>query len=170
MKRAKIVQKNLGKIIWYLNTFDYFWLIYSFAKIFADFYMGEFIRIFIRDIFIRPNIFGYSFVQYLWYRIYSEIHLSKDFIFVSHGNRGAVFLPRIYQCLWCLSIVDFEAILIFETIFTMVALKIMFWSCWQQRCSCWVSLGLPLTILSLAGPARIRHKVHELEVQELEVH
>ena len=38
-------------------------------------------------------------------------------------------------------------------------------------CSYWVSWGLPWTILSLAGLARngavVRHKVHELEVQEL---
>ena len=59
MKMAKIVQINLGTIIWYSNTFEYFGQIYSFAKIFVDFFMGEFIRIFIHDIFIMPNIFGY---------------------------------------------------------------------------------------------------------------
>ena len=53
-------------LCWYSNTFEYFGQIYSFAKIFVDFFIGEFIRIFIRDIFIMPNIFGYSFVQYLW--------------------------------------------------------------------------------------------------------
>ena len=59
MKIDKIVQNNLGKIIWYLNTFEYFGQIYSFAKIFVDFFIGKFIWIFIRDIFIMPNIFGY---------------------------------------------------------------------------------------------------------------
>ena len=66
MKMAKIVQNNLGKLISYLNTFEYFRQIYSFAKVLVDFFMGEFICIFIRDIFIMPNLFGYSFVQYLW--------------------------------------------------------------------------------------------------------
>ena len=36
---------------------------YSFAKIFNDFFLGEFIRIFICDLFILTNIFGYSFVH-----------------------------------------------------------------------------------------------------------
>ena len=66
IKMAIIVQNSLGNITWYLNTFEYFGQIYSFAKIFIDFLMGEFIWIFIRDIFNMPNIFGYSFVQYLW--------------------------------------------------------------------------------------------------------
>ena len=31
-----------------------------------------------------PNIFGYSFVQYLWKQIYWDIHSSKKLIFVPH--------------------------------------------------------------------------------------
>ena len=63
MKMAKIVQNNLGKIIWYSNTFVYFGRIYSFAKIFVD--------------FSRANLFGYSFVIFLLCRIYSDIHSSN---------------------------------------------------------------------------------------------
>ena len=39
--------------------------IYSFVQIFVNFFQGEYIRIFIRDLFMLTNIFGYSFVQYL---------------------------------------------------------------------------------------------------------
>ena len=96
MKMAKIVQNNLGKIIRYLNTFKYFGKIYSFAKIFFDFFMGKFIRIFIRDIFIiaeyirifiRPismvtNILGYSFVQKIYIcPTLSHTHTIYFFIF-----------------------------------------------------------------------------------------
>ena len=63
MKMAKIVQNNLGKIIWYSNTFKYFGRIYSFAKIFVD--------------FSWLNLFGYSFVIFLSCRIYSDIHSSN---------------------------------------------------------------------------------------------
>ena len=66
MKIAKIVQNNIGQIIRYSNIFAYFGQIYSFAKIFIDFFEIKLIWIFIRDIFIMPNIFGYSFVHYLW--------------------------------------------------------------------------------------------------------
>ena len=69
---------------------------------------------------------------------------------------------------------DFEALMILETMFTMIhknhALKLL-----SQKVTTLELLGiwgLPLTILSLTGPARIgaavRHKVHKLEVQELE--
>ena len=57
MKIAKIVQNNLGKVIWYLNIFKYFGGIYSFAKIFVDFFLGQ---------------------------IYSNIHLSKTNMFFPH--------------------------------------------------------------------------------------
>ena len=39
--------------------------IYSFVQIFVIFFQGEYIRIFIRHLFMLTNIFGYSFVQYL---------------------------------------------------------------------------------------------------------
>ena len=67
--------------------------------------------------------------------------------------------------------------MILETMFTSVALKIIFSNGLQrrqQRCSCWVSWGLPLISPSLAGLARIcaavRQEVHALEVYALEVH
>ena len=63
MKMAKIVQNNLGKIIWYSNTFEYFGRIYSFAKISVD--------------FLWATLFGYSFVIFLSCRIYSDIHSSN---------------------------------------------------------------------------------------------
>ena len=47
----------------YLNIF---WWIYSFVQIFVNFFQGEYIWIFIRHLFTLTNIFGYSFVQYLW--------------------------------------------------------------------------------------------------------
>ena len=64
MKRAKIVQNNLGKVIRYLNIIIYFGQIYSFAIMFIDFFQIKFIWIFICDIFIKSNIFRYSKVQY----------------------------------------------------------------------------------------------------------
>ena len=46
----------------YLNIFR---RIYSFVEIFVNFLQGEYIRIFIRHLFMLTNIVGYSFVQYL---------------------------------------------------------------------------------------------------------
>ena len=46
----------------YLNIFRQ---IYSFVQIFVIFFQGEYIRIFIRHLFMLTNIFGHSFVQYL---------------------------------------------------------------------------------------------------------
>ena len=66
MKMAKIVQNNHGQIIIYSNIFVHFGWIYSFAKIFIDFFLIKFIRIFICEPFFMPNIFRYSLVQYLW--------------------------------------------------------------------------------------------------------
>ena len=76
MKMAKIVQKNLGHIIWYSNTFEYFGRIFSFAKYllifpgpiyldihFWSFCHAEYNRIFIRPILMLTNMFRYSFVQ-----------------------------------------------------------------------------------------------------------
>ena len=63
MKMAQIVQKNLGKIIWYSNTLEYFGRIYSFAKIFVDFSWA--------------NLFGDSFVIFQSCRIYLDIHSSN---------------------------------------------------------------------------------------------
>ena len=39
--------------------------IYSYVQIFVNFFQGEYIRIFIHNLFMLTNIFGYSFVQYL---------------------------------------------------------------------------------------------------------
>ena len=50
--------------------------IYSFPKIFGKFSMCKFIWIFVCDVFTLRNIFGYSFVNYLWKQIYSDFHLS----------------------------------------------------------------------------------------------
>ena len=49
--------------------------IYSFAKICGDFFLGEFIWIFICDLFIMTYIFWHSFVHYLWWQIYSSFNL-----------------------------------------------------------------------------------------------
>ena len=68
MKMAKIVQKNLGEMIWYSNTLEHFGRIYSFAKYLL--------------IFSWANLFWYSFVIFLSSRIYSDIHLSNI-----HGNK-----------------------------------------------------------------------------------
>ena len=92
MKMAKIVQINLGQIIWYSNTFEYF----HSQKYSLHFFMGKFIRIFICDIFIMTNIFVYSFGQYLWYQIYSEIHSSKNLILVPHCLTQ---LQKLFSCL-----------------------------------------------------------------------
>ena len=63
---AKLVQNYFQKIFGHLNIFKDFGQTYSFAKIFVGFFYGESIWIFICDLFIMPNTFGYSFVQYLW--------------------------------------------------------------------------------------------------------
>ena len=76
MKIAKIVKNNVGQIIWYSNTFKYFGRIYYSQKhlfiflgqIYSDihswyFYHVEYTWIFIRQIYMVTNIFGYSFVQ-----------------------------------------------------------------------------------------------------------
>ena len=63
MKMANIVQYCLGQIIWYSTIIEYFGQIYSFTKIFVDFF--------------RENLFGYSFVIFLSCWIYSDIHLSN---------------------------------------------------------------------------------------------
>ena len=57
------VCSSVGRILGYLNIFRQ---IYSFVSIFVDFFQRKYIWIFIRDLFILTNIFGYSFVQYLW--------------------------------------------------------------------------------------------------------
>ena len=63
-------RQNSPKQSWaYILIFGYvriFWTNIFICQIICKFFQGAFIRIFIRDILIRLNIFGYSFIQYLW--------------------------------------------------------------------------------------------------------
>ena len=54
--------------------------IYSFAKIFVIFFLSKFIWIFICDIFILTNIFGYAFFHYLWGLIYLSFNLFTNMV------------------------------------------------------------------------------------------
>ena len=76
IKFLKIVQNNIGQIIWYLNIFEYLdkyihlqkYSLIFLGRIYLDihlwsFYHAEYIRIFICPISIVTNIFGYSFIQ-----------------------------------------------------------------------------------------------------------
>ena len=56
MKMANIVQDSLGKLSY----------IQIYSNILDKSIHSQFIWIFIHDLFIMPNIFGYSFIQYLW--------------------------------------------------------------------------------------------------------
>ena len=80
--------QNSPKQSWENNLiFEYIWIFWTnifIRKNIRCFFIGEFIRIFILDIFIMPNIFRYSFVQYLWWIIYLDIHLYKNLILVPH--------------------------------------------------------------------------------------
>ena len=74
---GQVIPNKFKHIFWYLNLFEYFWQIYSFAKLFVDFFLGqiyldiylwsfhpaEYIRIFIHWIYMVTNIIEYSFVQ-----------------------------------------------------------------------------------------------------------
>ena len=68
IQMSKIVQNNIGQIFRYSNMFVFLGQIYSFIpkNICWFFFLIKFIWISIRDLFIMPNIFRYSFVQYLW--------------------------------------------------------------------------------------------------------
>ena len=57
------VWNKYSNILIYFNIFRW---IYSFVQIFINFFQGEYIWIFIRHLFMLTNIFGYSFVHYLW--------------------------------------------------------------------------------------------------------
>ena len=87
MKMAEIVQKNLGQIIWYFNTFEYFRWIYSFAKYLL--------------IFSRANIFRYSFVIFLSLQIYSDIHSSNiygsEYIRIFICPKKIIFVPHYFK-------------------------------------------------------------------------
>ena len=75
----------------------------------------------------------------------------------------------------CFFLGDINVFMILETMFTSVALQILFPNCMRrkQRCRCWVSWCLSLISPSLAGLVRIstavRQEVHTPEVQELKV-
>ena len=67
---ARIVQTNLGQIIWYCNIFDILENIFICKKK--------------SMIFSRANLYEYSFVIFILCQIYLDIHLSKKKAYLSH--------------------------------------------------------------------------------------
>ena len=56
---------SVGRIFGYSNIFIYFQTNIFIRPNMRKFFQGKYIRIFIRDLFMLKDIFGYSFVQYL---------------------------------------------------------------------------------------------------------
>ena len=90
-------QISVGQILGHSNIFKYIWTnIFIRQNIFADFFWCEYIRTFIRDVFILTNIFGYSFIHYLWQQIHYNFHLSLKKTFAQHSLADLLWRKKKY--------------------------------------------------------------------------
>ena len=94
------VYNRVWRIYSNIRIFEYFWSEYLFGYSFVSFLGYEYIRIFVRVIFLDTNIFGYSFAARFWFE-YIRIFVRINFQDTNRFRRCFYwFSLDIILCLW----------------------------------------------------------------------
>ena len=83
-ENGKIILNSVGQIFWYSNIFKYICANIFIRQIIRWIFLGQIYSDIHYDLLLLMNIFGSSFVQYIWSQIYSYIHSSKKKLHSSH--------------------------------------------------------------------------------------